>query len=129
MASQNPQLPPRFRNYPHANAGSNSTPSTRTFRYDTLDPQITPQTRKRMSPVVLLLVVLAGIVAVFGAGNLPQLDIIFDSWTNALRSHNDYAVQSIVDSGWIILIAGIVILVVIVLLLWRNAVRRKASDG
>jgi hypothetical protein len=129
MASQNPQLPPRFRNHPHANVGSNTSPSTRTFRYDTLDPQITPQTRKRMSPVVLLLLVLAGIVAVFGAGNLPQLETTFDSWNNSLRANNDSTVKSIMDSGENILIAGVFILAMIVLLLWRNSVRRKASDG
>jgi hypothetical protein len=123
MPSQNPQLPPRFRNHPFADTAASN------FRRNTVAPQVAPRTRKGISPLLLLLLVLAGVVALFGAGNLPQLDSIFDSLTNSLRSHNDAAASSIMNSGEIILIAGIVILVAIIFLLWRNAARRKRSGS
>jgi hypothetical protein len=128
MASENPQLQSRFRNHSLANtAAPNFRPATSTFRRDAVDPQVTPRTGKGTSPLLLLLLVLAAAVALFGAGNLPQLNSIFDSLTNSLHSHNDAAAGSIMSSGEIILIAGVVILVAIILLLWRNTARRKQS--
>ena len=123
MASENQQLPPRFQNHPLANAAApNFRPASSTFRRDAVDPQVTPRTRT--SPILLLLLALTGAIALFGAGNLPQLNSIFDSLTNSLHSHND-AAGSVMSSGEIILTAGVIILAAIILLLWRNAARRK----
>ena len=124
MTSENPQLPPPFRSHPFANtAAPNFRPASSAFRRDTVDPR----TRKSTSPVLLLLLVVLAAVALFGAGNLPQLNPIFDSLTHSLHSHNDAAAGSIMSSGEIILIAGVLILVAIILLVWRNTARRKQS--
>jgi len=128
MTSENPQLPQRFRNHPLVNtAAPHSAPAASTFPRGTVGLQVTPRTRKGTSPFNLLLLVLAAVVALFGAGNISQLNSIFDSLTNSLHSHNDAAVGSIMSSGEIILIAGVVILVAIILVRWCNTARRQQS--
>ncbi len=129
MAAPTSQIPPRFRSRAYGNVASNRKPVPPTFRRDTVDPIITPRTRKRSSPFVPLLLVLAGIVAVFGAGNLPQLSAFFDNANSSARATNDTVVNTVISAGPIILVAAIAFFFLLMLALWRNAVRRRESDG
>lgn len=119
--------PERFRNQQFGKELSNQTRQP-TFRRDTQDPVATRKRSRGMSPSILLLLVVGVVVAMFGAGKLPQINTWSDDAGRWVHDNNDSLVSSIVKSGPMLLMIGGGVLVVLIFFLWRNAARRKQSS-
>lgn len=120
--------PSRFRNQRFGRDISNRTPKQATFRRDSFDPVVNKKKSKGVSPFMFLLLVLGGVVAFFGAGNLQQINTWGDSFSLWLHQNNDSLVGSILGSGSTILAIVGGAFVLLLFLMWRNSVRRRASE-
>lgn len=120
--------PSRFRNQRFGKEISNRTPKQATFRRDSFDPVVNKKRGKGFSPAVFLFLVVAAIVAFFGAGNLQQINTWGDSFAAWLHQNNDSLVGSLLGNGTTILAVVGGIFVLFMFLMWRNSVRRRASE-
>jgi hypothetical protein len=128
MASSNPLPPQRFKNHA-VKPLTTAQPVPPTFRRDTFDPVVAPRgKRKPISPGLVLLFGAAVLLVLYASGNLPEADTMWNNAVQSLRSHNDTAVNAILDSGQIILVVALGLFVGLCLLLWRNAVRRRQAE-
>lgn len=125
---QNDPVAPRFRNQRFGTDITNSRPKQSTFRRDSFDPVMNKKRGKGLSPLTFLLLVLAGVVAFFGAGNLQQINTWGDAATRWVHENNDSLVGAILGSGGTILMVLGGAFLLFIFLMWRNSVRRRASE-
>lgn len=120
--------PSRFRNQRFGKEISNRTPKQATFRRDSFDPVVNKKRSKGFSPLVFLLLVVGAVVAFFGAGNLQQINTWGDNFSQWLHQNNDSLVGSLLGNGTTILAVVGGAFVLLLFLMWRNSVRRRASE-